>query len=327
VARAGAGPVIKLPHSTPDALRNACRQVPSRLEPGIAQQIGAQHRQRIKTPEYFSVHHERRNPEQAKHQRLLAVRLKLRLDGGVLERTGRRQPGGQGLQARRIGRVRATLPRMAEDRLADIAVRFTTGITGDGQAQQAKRVERVARRQLQRHAVHVGLPRDLAVGPVPLRCDFRGAQLPMVFEQGRKQHRFVRHPVADALQCLGQLFERQIGVGRDEVQIELDVFHGRVSWRAATRWPISVQTARLLLSGNVLQRAISSSVRRQPSHRPLTASMRQTEMHGEGTFSALPSAEWTLSAIFFNALTQQAPVDPRRPRARRSAPPDPADAA
>ena len=41
--------------------------------------------------------------------------------------------------------------------------------------------------------------------------------------------------------------------------------------------------ARRTSSGASPQAAISSSVRRQPSHNPLAGSMRHTEMQGEGT--------------------------------------------
>jgi hypothetical protein len=48
----------------------------------------------------------------------------------------------------------------------------------------------------------------------------------MVLEHGRKQHRFVHHPVADALQCPGQGVKAQPGIGRNEVKIKLNGFHG-----------------------------------------------------------------------------------------------------
>ncbi len=52
---------------------------------------------------------------------------------------------------------------------------------------------------------------------------------------------------------------------------------------AARRTAIVRHTARRCASGSALQRAISSIVRKQPSHSPVCASMRHTEMHGDGT--------------------------------------------
>ncbi|KXU89968.1 hypothetical protein CI15_07275 [Paraburkholderia monticola] len=51
----------------------------------------------------------------------------------------------------------------------------------------------------------------------------------------------------------------------------------------AWRTSIASHTARFASSSNVDQPAISSIVRRHPSHQPVDASILHTLMHGDGT--------------------------------------------
>ena len=67
----------------------------------------------------------------------------------------------------------------------------------------------------------------MAVNPVALGRHLGRAQHRVVLEQAAQKHRLVGHPVAQALQSQRQLLERQVGVGRDEVQVKGDVVHGR----------------------------------------------------------------------------------------------------
>ena len=47
----------------------------------------------------------------------------------------------------------------------------------------------------------------------------------MVFEHGAKHHRVVMHLMADAFQSLRQSLKRQPRVGRNEVEIKMNLFH------------------------------------------------------------------------------------------------------
>ena len=188
---------------------------------------------------------------------------------------------------------------MAEDRLTHIAVGFTPIAAGHRQAQQPQWIEWVARGHLHLDAVGVGQPHHLSIGPVTLGCNLCRAELAVVLEQRRKQDRLVSDAVALAHQYLGQLLERQIGIGRDEVEVKGDVFHARIPGAAThssggfgaepasdifseARCTRRCQTTRLPSSSMPDQAAISSSVRKQPSHNCPADPIRQTEMHGDG---------------------------------------------
>ena len=51
----------------------------------------------------------------------------------------------------------------------------------------------------------------------------------MVFEQRGKQNGFVGYGVAVALQGLWHVLKSQVGVGRNEVEVKRDVFHGAIT--------------------------------------------------------------------------------------------------
>ena len=68
-------------------------------------------------------------------------------------------------------------------------------------------------------------PGHLPVSPLALAGILRRAELPVMLEHGSEQHRPVRQDVGLPQQRLGQLFESQVGVGRDEVEKKGDVFH------------------------------------------------------------------------------------------------------
>ena len=126
----------------------------------------------------------------------------------------------------------------------------------------------------------MGQPQHLTIRPVALAWHLGRTQLAKVLEQCAEQHRLVAHPVAVAHQGQGQLLESQIGVGRDRVKVKRDVFH---AMRATMRCSIRAQTWRFAGRLAPLHWQISSSVRKQPTHSPLAASMRHTDIQGEGT--------------------------------------------
>jgi hypothetical protein len=94
------------------------------------------------------------------------------------------------------------------------------------QAQQRQRVERVAGRHVQPHARGMAQPAHMAVGPFALARDAGRSRVGVALQQRAQQHGAVLHVVADALQRLRQLRERQPGIGRDEVEMEGDLLHG-----------------------------------------------------------------------------------------------------
>jgi len=71
--------------------------------------------------------------------------------------------------------------------------------------------------------------------------------------------------------------------------MEGDVLHGPAS-PAVVRVAMRRQTSHLPASLMVDQAAISSSVRQQPRHKPVVASMVHTDMQGDGTLAALAHA-------------------------------------
>jgi hypothetical protein len=63
---------------------------------------------------------------------------------------------------------------------------------------------------------------------------------------------------------------------------------------------MSRQTARFISSGAVLHCAISSMVRKHPSHSPVREFMLHTLMHGEGTLGASESGSKSFIAFFIS---------------------------
>ena len=88
---------------------------------------------------------------------------------------------------------------MPENRFANVAIGCAPRIASHGQSQQSQRIKGVTGRQLQGDALILRQPHHLAVSPLPLAGNFRRPELPMVFEQARKQQRLVGHAVTDAL--------------------------------------------------------------------------------------------------------------------------------
>ena len=124
-------------------------------------------------------------------------------------------------------------------------------------------------------------PEHLAVGPFALAGHLGRAKLPECLQHAAEQDGPVHDLIAQALQRLGQTFEGQPGIGRDEVQVKGDAFHA-ASCGPAARCSSRSQVVRRALSSRLPHWAISSRVRQQPSHRPLAGWMRQTEGQGEG---------------------------------------------
>jgi hypothetical protein len=114
---------------------------------------------------------------------------------------------------------------MAKQALTDKTIEQAVMATGQRQTQQTQRVERVAGRHLQWHAVLPGQPQHLTVSPLALARNFSRTQLAVVLEHRGKQDGFVVHLVTQALQGVGQFFKCQPGKRRDEIQITGDVFH------------------------------------------------------------------------------------------------------
>ena len=129
------------------------------------------------------------------------------------------------------------------------------------------------------------------------------------------QHRLVGHAVAQALQRLRQALKGQPGVGREEVQVEGDVFHGaEVSCKTAggatsARCSSRSQMARRSALVAPDHTRISSRLRKQPSHMVLSGVIRHTDTQGDSTIpsklgSKQPVALTSLArvAIIFEAL-------------------------
>jgi hypothetical protein len=196
------------------------------IKPGIALQISPQHGQRILAPKHTAINHPAGHAKHPQLYRLLAVRLQGLLDLGTAGVLRRCKLGCQGRQTLGIGGIQPGAPNVAENFLAHITARLAIGITRGGQSQQAQRIEGVHGGQLQRRALLTGQPQRLPVSPVALGRDFCRSQLTVVLEHGGKQHWFVHHAVADALQRTGQGIKTEPRIGRNEIEIEMDGFHG-----------------------------------------------------------------------------------------------------
>jgi hypothetical protein len=190
----------------------------------------------------------------------------------------------------------AALPDMAEHRLADEAVDAAVLACRPRPGAAGQRVERVARRQLQRPRPANGPATDMAVGPVPLGRNARRPRVAMLLEQRRQQHRPVRPRCGSGPPAPRATLEGQPGVGRDEVQVELDVLHGSslvgTSWLQGGKPSLAAAPARpdgqalgccpAGLQARNLVEWCESTLRTVP----LRSSMRQTEMQGEGMTSS-----------------------------------------
>ena len=93
----------------------------------------------------------------------------------------------------------------------------------------------MALRHLQINMHLVSQPQHLAVRPVTLGSNLGRAELTVMFEHAGKKHWLVVDAIAHPLKCRGQLFKRQVGVGRYEIQIKGNVFH--VLW--FSRWRLA----------------------------------------------------------------------------------------
>ncbi|MPN29594.1 hypothetical protein SDC9_177047 [bioreactor metagenome] len=96
---------------------------------------------------------------------------------------------------------------------------------GQRQPQQRQRLERVPGRHLQRYAQRPTKPCDMAVGPGALGRNTGRSGVGIALQQGSQQHRAVIHVIAEPLQRLGHLLQRQPCIGRHKVQIKGDVLH------------------------------------------------------------------------------------------------------
>ncbi|KGD13650.1 putative membrane protein [Burkholderia pseudomallei] len=80
---------------------------------------------------------------------------------------------------------------------------------------------------------------------------------------------------------------------------------------AARRVAMRASTVRFASSSSLRHAAISSRVRRQPSHQPVLASIRQTFVHGDGTPPlgvAFSVPEFDLAAFAFVPASAHAPA-------------------
>ena len=188
-------------------------------------------------------------------------------------------------EALRLLGVAAAAPDVAQDRLAREAPRRRTlGRRRPCQPRERDRVERMALGRLDRDAGAIGEPVHLAEGPGALGLDLGRALVGERLEQRGEDDRPVGDAVRQAGEGLGQALERQVGVGRDRIEPEFHGLHraasGRVASRSSRRAGRRCQISRRARSSSAPQAAISSIVRRQPSHQPVAASSAQTSMHG-----------------------------------------------
>ena len=130
-----------------------------------------------------------------------------------------------------IGGVAATDPHMAHHGLDDAPVRPT----GDRQAQQRQRVERMHGRRVDGDAVLCANQCNVAKGPGALGFDLGRPLLAPVRQQPGEQHRAVSDGVAAAFERLRQPLEGQVGERRDRVEPEGDRLHRRGTAAATLR--------------------------------------------------------------------------------------------
>ena len=147
----------------------------------------------------------------------------------------------------------------------------------------ASRLKGAGRRGDREYRADVRRPGDLPEGPGALRFDLGRALLAPLFEQAGERDGLVVDAVGEAFQRLRRFARRRVGVGRDRVEPELEMLHRGSPWvaaKASRRCTSSCHTASFCASSITDQAAISSSVRRQPSHQPLQASILHTLMQG-----------------------------------------------
>ena len=138
-------------------------------------------------------------------------------------------------------------------------------------------------RELERDAELLRLPEHEAVGERALGRDLGRALLPVRAEQRGEQHR----PVADRepRRERRELLALQVRERRDEIEVPVGDRSRRsvaADARAARRQRAPRPRA-CASSSSTLHAAISSSVRKQPMHKPVRASIAHTLMHGDGT--------------------------------------------
>ena len=133
---------------------------------------------------------------------------------------------GQHAQALGVQRVVPALPHVAQQCTGHKAVDAAIVTASQRLAQQGQRVERMACRHLQRRALRVAQPGDVAVGPVAFGGNASRPGVGVLLQQRAQQHGFVGNAVAQPLQRIGQALVRQPGVRRNKVQIKRDVLHG-----------------------------------------------------------------------------------------------------
>ena len=114
---------------------------------------------------------------------------------------------------------------MLHDRLRHKAVDAAITPMGQRQPQQRRGLEWVLRRHLQRYFQRLPQPCRMPVSPQPFGWNACRAGVGIALQQRTQQHRAIFHVIAEALQSLGHLLQRQPGIGGNKIQITGNVLH------------------------------------------------------------------------------------------------------
>jgi hypothetical protein len=165
------------------------------------------HRRRIGAPEQRFADRQCRHAEYTARNRFVGVSPQRRLDFRRLDACRRVGHVNFGHQLGPFDRQVAD-PAVTPDKTEDAPDDVRVGISRDGESQQGKRVERMHRRKLERHADALRLPGDELIGKAPLGGDFGRPLVSVRLEQAGEQHRPVAH--ADRALELRQLLALQV---------------------------------------------------------------------------------------------------------------------
>ena len=268
------------------------------------------HLRRVGAPEELVADRERRHAEHAARDRLVGVAAQLVLHLRPTRCAHRRRARRA---RRRAPPIRSAGPGSRPSRQTKRKIRCTASaerVAGDRKAQQRQRVERMLGRKLERDAQPFRLPDAEAVGERALGRDLGRPLLAVRVEQRREQHR----PVAQrqiARRERGELLALQVRERRDEVEVPVGDRHARKPAPAPARRAGSAgQHARgARRASSTLHAAISSSVRKQPMHRPRRRVHRaDATMHGEATLAIVAASRFARRS----STAPHARLSPRR---------------